>query len=103
MTETMSDQTEVESQEEENSDDEDSTMEDVGFVAETPQTMDLAPSDSQNASEASTRASNPTDNRAECVSADSDSLKIFEHDDVADDITMKDVGPRKNGPASAAD
>lgn len=95
------DQTEVGSRTEANSNDEDSTMEDVGMVADTPRTMSFAPSESQDASEESTRASTPTENRADDVPADIDSFKPFEHDNVADDITMKDVGPEENIPGGA--
>lgn len=97
------DQIEVESDIEADSNEEDSTMEDVEISTNTPGTTSLAPSDSQGASEESTRASTPTENRAEDVPADIDSLKPFEQEDVADDVTMKDVGPRQTGPAGAAD
>ena len=97
------DQIEVESQIEAESNEEDSTMEDVENGTNTPRTISVAPSDSQGASEESTRASTPTENCAEDVPADIDSLKPFEQEDVADDVTMKDAGPRQNGPAGAAD
>lgn len=94
--ETLSDQIEIESQTEAGSNDEDSTMEDAGTVPKTPGTMSLALSDSQAASEESTRASTPTENRTEDVPA-------FERDDVADDVTMKDLGPEKAILAGTAD
>lgn len=97
------DQNEVESQVEADSNDEDSTMEDAENGTNTPQTMSVAPFDSRNASEESTRASTPIENCDEDVPADIDSLKPFEQEDVADDVTMKDVGPGQNGPAGAAD
>lgn len=70
-------------------------MEDVEIGADT-RTRSLAPFDSQEASEESTRASTPTENRAEDVAADTNSRKPSEQEDVADDVTMKDVDPRKN-------
>ena len=99
----QSDQTEVDSQTEADSNDEDSTMEEVVTIADTPRTVSFAPSDSQDASEESTRASTPTENRSQDMPADLDSLKPFESDDIADDVTMKDLGPIENSPASAAD
>ena len=90
------DQIEVESRIEADSNDEDSTMEDAEISADTPQTRSLAPFDSQEASEESTQASTPTENRAEDVAADTHSRKPSEQEDVADDVTMKDVDPRKN-------
>ena len=99
----MSDQIEINAQTRADFSDEDSAMEDVGTIADTPRTMSFAPSDSQDASEESTRASTPTENRTEDAPAVPDSLKPFEQDDVADDITMKDAGPEKNSPAGAAD
>ncbi len=98
--ETMSDQSEAESRTEVDSNDEDSTMEDV---VTTPRTTRSAPSDSQDASEPSTRASTPTENRAESVPNDCDSLKPFEQDERADDVTMKDVCLREDGPAGTAE
>lgn len=80
-------------------------MEDAD-VADTPRTMSLAPSDSQGASEESTRASTPTENRAEDAAADVNFLDPFGKDgvadDVADDVTMKDVGVEKKSPADTA-
>ncbi|CAD6581792.1 MAG: hypothetical protein ASARMPREDX12_000668 [Alectoria sarmentosa] len=102
-TETLSDQIEIKAQTRADFSDEDSAMEDVGTIADTPRTMSFAPSDSQDASEESTRASTPTENCTEDVSAVPDSLKHFEQDDVADDITMKDAGPEKISPVGAAD
>ena len=99
--ETLSDQIEVESRVEANTNDEDSTMEDIEAVVETPGTVSLAPSDSQDASESSTRASTPTENRAEHVSTDF--LKPSELNDVSDDVTMKDFGPGNVSPTGAAD
>ena len=97
------DQIEVKPQIEADSNEEDSSMEGIEISTNTPGTVSVAPSESQEASEESTRASTPTENRAEDVPADIDSLKPFEQEDVADDVTMKDVGPRQNGPAGAAD
>ena len=78
-------------------------MEDVGGVAGTPRTVSLARSDSQDALEASTRASTLTENRAEHLPTDIDFLKPSKQDDTADDVTMKDVSPDKDSPAGAAD
>lgn len=97
------DQIGVEPQTEAESNYQDSTMEDVGTIAETPRTMSLAPSDSQEPSEESTRASTPTDNRAEDVSAQMNSSKHVEQEHVADDITMRDVYPEMNSAAGTAD
>lgn len=94
------DQSEVESQAEADSKYEDSAMEDAEISIYTGS---LAPSDSQDASEESTRASTPTENRVDSAPAEIDSLKTFEPGDVADDVTMKDVGPRQNEPAGATD
>ena len=98
----QSDQTEVQPQTEEFSNDEDSTMEDVGIV-DTPRTMSFAPSESQDASEESTRASTPTENRADQISEDINSLNHIEHNNVDDDVTMKDADPEKNLLGAAAD
>ena len=100
MTVSRPDQSEVESQVEADSKDEDSTMEDPEI---STYTGSLAPSDSHDASEESTRASTPTESRADNTPAEVDSLKPFEQEDVADDVTMKDVGPRQSEPAGAAD
>ena len=94
------DQTEAQPQTE-CSNDEDSTMEDVENV-DTPRTM-FTPSESQDASEESTRASTPTENRAERVYEDVKSLNRFEHSNVDDDVTMKDADPERNTPGAAAD
>lgn len=90
------DQIEVASQAEADSKDQDSTMDDVEISTYTP-------SDSQDPSEESTLASTLAENRAENAPAEIDSLKPFEQEDVADDVTMKDVGPRQNEPAGAGD
>lgn len=89
----------VEPQTEADSKDEDSTMEDVVTIPETP----LAPSDSRDPSEDSTRASTPTDNRAGDLPSQIDSSKPFEQDDVTDDVTMKDVHLEKDSPAAGTD
>ena len=77
-------------------------MEDVGVV-DTPQTMSFAPSESQYASEQSTRASTPTEHRAEQVCEDVNSLNQFEQNNVDDDVTMRDADPEKNPSGAAAD
>ena len=99
------DQIESEYQTEGDFNEDDSNMEDAGVadVAETPQTMSLAPSDSQDASGESTRASTPTENRAEDAAADIRILNPFEKDETPDDVTMKDIGNEKKSPAGAAD
>ena len=96
------DQAEVQPQTEVDSNDEDSTMEDVGVV-DTPRTMSFAPSESQGASEQSTRASTPTEHRAEQVCEDVNSLNQFEQNNVDDDVTMRDADPEKNPSGAAAD
>ena len=96
----MSDQSEVESRAEVDSNDEDSAMEDV---VTTPRTISLTPSDTQDPSEPSTRASTPTENRAEYVPNDNDSFKPWEQDERAEDVTMKDFGPRKVGSSGTAE
>lgn len=86
--------------------DEDSFMEDAKINADTPQTS-LAASDSQFPSEESTRASTPTDSRAEDVPINNLAFKPLEHgdvaDDVADDVTMKDVDQKARSPKKAPD
>ena len=77
-------------------------MEDVGIV-DTPQSMSLAPSESQGASEQSTRASTPTEHRAEQVCEDVNSLNQFEQNNIDDDVTMRDADPEKNPLGAAAD
>ena len=69
--------------------DEDSIMEDVPINAGTPRTS-LATSDSQWPSGKSTRASTPTDSHAENVSINNPPFEPLEHDEVADNVTMKD-------------
>lgn len=76
--ESLSNQIAVASQTEAESNDEDSTMEDVANTTDTPLTMSFPPSDTQDASEGSTRASTPTDNRVEDAPAGMHSLKSFE-------------------------
>ena len=66
-------------------------MEDVGTNVDTPRTTSV--DDSLYYSEKSTRVSTPTENRAEELSDSIDSAKPLEQDDVADDVTMKDIGP----------
>lgn len=78
-------------------------MEDVGIIAATTRTMSLAPSDSQDASEESTRASTPTENQIEEVPATIDSLEPFVQDDVADDVTTRDVDCEEKLSAGATD
>ena len=99
---TQSDQTEAQPQTEVYSNDEDSTMEDVGIV-DTSRTMSFAPSESQDASEQSTRASTPTEHRAEQVCEDVNPLNQFEQNNVDDDVTMRDADPEKNPLGAAAD
>ena len=96
------DQMGVESRMKADSHDEDSIMEDVTISADTPQTS-LAASDSQCPSEESTRASTPTDSRAEDVPINNLVFKPLEHDDVADDVTMKDVDQKVRSPTKAPD
>ena len=98
----QSDQAEAQPQTEVFSNDEDSTMEDVGIV-DTPGIMSFAPSESQDASEQSTRASTPTEHRAEQVCEDVSSLNQFEQNNVDDDVTMRDADPEKNPLGAAAD
>ena len=82
--------------------DQDSFMEDATINADTPQTS-LAASDSQCPSEESTRAPTPTDSRAEDVPINNLAFTILEHDDVADDVTMKDVDQKVRSPTKAPD
>ena len=96
------DQIDDESREEGYPNDEDSIMEDATNNADTPQTS-LATSDSQCPSEEPTRTSTPTENRAEDVPVDNFPLRLLEHDDVSDDVTMKDDGQRVRSPTSAPD
>ena len=81
---------------------EDSIMEDATPNADTPQTS-LTASDSQCPSEESTRASTPTDSRVEDVSINSLAFKPLEQDDVADDVTMRDVDQKLRSPTKAPD
>ena len=97
----QSDQTEAQPQTEVYSDDEDSTMEDAGIV-NTSRTMSFAPSESQDASEQSTRASTPTEHRAEQVCEDVISHNQFEQNNVDDDVTMRDADPERNPLGAAA-
>lgn len=78
-------------------------MEDVGIITGTPGTTSVARSDSQVVSEESTRASTPTEIRIEDVPADIGSLKPFEQEDVADDVTMRDIKPEKKSSAGTTD
>lgn len=94
-------QSEAEGRVEADPNDEDSTMEDVANLVDTPRTS-IAISDSQDASEESTRASTPTENRPENAPADVYAPKPFDYDDVADDVTMRDLGHRIRSPTSAA-
>ena len=72
--------------------DEDSTMDDAGFVPDTPRTASIALSDSQVASEESTRASTPTENRIGGSPSDVVTLKAIGDGGVADDATMRGIG-----------
>lgn len=72
------------------------------MVVDTPRTMSFTPSESQDASEESTRASTPIENRAEQMSGNINSLKQFEHSNDDDDVTMKDADPEKNNLGAAA-
>ena len=96
------DQIDVESRLEADLNDEDSIMEDAPINADTSRTS-LAASDSQCHSEESTRASTPTENRAENVPVDNFARRLLEHENVADDVTMKDIGQRVRSPTSAPD
>lgn len=102
-TEDLSDHVEVESQTGADSNDEDSTTEEMEIIADTPRTMSFAPSYSQGASDESTRASTPTENCAEDVPADMKNQKPLKQEDIADDVTMKDVSGDRKPPAGAAD
>ena len=82
---------------------EDSTMEDATINADTPQTS-LAASDSQCSSQESTRAPTPTDSRIKDAAINNNlAFKNLEHDDVADDVTMKDVDQKVTSPTKALD
>ena len=81
---------------------EDSTMEDATINADTPQTS-LAASDSQCSSQESTRAPTPTDSRTKDAAINNLAFKNLEHDDVADDVTMKDVDQKVGSPTKAPD
>ena len=96
------DQIGVESRMKADPNEEDSIMEEVTINADTPQTS-LAASDSQCPSKESTRASTPTDNRAEDVPINNLVFKPLEHDDVADDVTMRDVDQKMRSPTKAPD
>lgn len=98
----QSDQIEVEPRKIADPNDVDSTMEDVGFIVDTPRTS-LATVDSRDALEESTRASTPTEISAKDVPTDIHSFKPPENDGNADDVTMKDCGPRRDSPAPAVD
>lgn len=74
-------------------------MEDATINADTPQPS-LA---SQCPSEESTRASTPTDSRPENVSTNNLAFKLLEHDDIADDATMKDHDQKVTSPTKADD
>lgn len=76
-------------------------MEDVGIPVDTPRTS-IAKSDLQDASENSTRACTPTENRAEDAPADIYAPQLFVNDDVADDVTMRDLGYKIRSPTTAA-
>lgn len=95
------DQSEVEARIEADPNDEDSAMEDVGNPVNTPRTS-IAMSDSQDASEESTRASTPTENRAEDAPADIYTPKSLDYDDDDDDVTMRDPGPKIRSTTTAA-
>lgn len=82
--------------------DEDSIMDDAMFNADTPQTS-LAAFDSQCPSKESTRASTPTDSRAEDGSINNLDFKPLEPDDIADDVTMKDLDPKVGSSTKAPD
>ena len=96
------DQIDVESRMVADPNEEDSIMEDVTINADTPQTS-LTASDSQCPSQESTRASTPTDSRVEDVSINSLAFKPLEQDDVADDVTMRDVDQKVRSPTKAPD
>ena len=81
---------------------EDSIMEDATINAETPQPS-LAASDSQCPSQESTRASTPTENGAEDVSANNFAFKSLKNHNAADDVTMKDLDLKEREPTGAQD
>lgn len=81
--------------------DEDSNMEDVAILVDTPRTS-IAMSDSQDASEESTRPFTPTENRAEDPPSYIYTPKPLDCDDVADDVTMRDLRPKIRSTATAA-
>ncbi len=91
------DQFKIESQEEADSYDEDSIMEDVGSLDET------AASDSQVPSEDSTRASTPTENHLEDVSANIHISQPSEKTDIADDVTTRALRLPKSSAAGTTD
>ena len=92
----------VESRREADPNDEDSIMEDATINTDTPQTS-LAAFDSRCPSEESTRESTPTDSYAENASINNPAFKALEHDDVADDVTMKDPDKIERSPTQAPD
>ena len=91
------DQIKVDPQVEADSVDEDSIMEDVENVVDTPQTN---ASESQLASEESTRASTPSE---EDVPPEIYTVEPSGRSDIADDVTMKDLGVKKSPPAGTTD
>ena len=86
------DQSNVESRLEAEPNDEDSVMEDatINDNPDTPQTI-------------STRASTPTDSRAENVPNNDLAFKPSENDDDADDVTMKNLDQEVRSTTQAAD
>ena len=98
----QSDQLEVEARVKADPNDEDSIMEDVGIIVDTPRTS-IAMSDSQDASEESTRASTPTESRAQGAPADTYPLKPSDNDDIADDVTTRDLGHNMKSPTRVGD
>ena len=96
------DQTEVEDQTEASINDEDSIMEDVANSVVT-RTTSIAPSYSQAASDESTRASTPTEIRAGDTTDDHLAHSLFQNDNDADDVTMKDPNQKQDLQAGVRD
>lgn len=94
------DQIKADPQIEADSNDEDSIMDDVENVVDTPQTN---ASESQLASEESTRASTPSEGHAEEVPPEIYTVEPSARSDIADDVTMKDLGVQKSPSAGTVD
>ena len=92
---TQPNQIEAEDRIEAGSNDEDSIMEDAENPVDT-RTTSIAASYSQAASEESTRASTPTEVRAGDTTADHLAHSLFQNDNDADDVTMKDPNQKQD-------